>query len=97
MNVHENAKLTARGREQMVRRVASGEALPDRSVCEIRNPQHVKRPHAELTIDLVQRAWLSVVGKRLLTFLPRMTPSRPMSFINRAAEHLATSNPSRRI
>lgn len=27
MNVHENAKLTARGREQMVRRVVSGEAV----------------------------------------------------------------------
>jgi len=45
------------------------EALPRGDIGEIRNPQHVWRRHAELAIDLVQRAWLRLVRNRRPDFL----------------------------
>jgi hypothetical protein len=73
------------------------EALPGRDIGEVADPEHVRRGHAELTVHLVQRAWLGLVRDRRPVFLAADDALNPMSFINRATVQRATSKPSRRI
>lgn len=71
------------------------ETRPGSDICEVGNPEHVRRRSMELAIGLIERACTDLSAIVVRTGLPWTTPSRPRSPINRCTVQRATSKPSR--
>lgn len=72
------------------------EPLPRRDVGRIAYPKDVGCRCVKLPVHAVQRTGWRLVRYGCSWFLPQMTPSMPMSFINLATVQRAISKPSRR-
>jgi hypothetical protein len=70
------------------------EPSPRRHVGKIGDPEPVGRRGVELAVYVIERARSAVSPIVVRTGLPRITPCKPQSRINRATLHRAISNPS---